>query len=125
MASRDTSHSPEFVVELPACRAGQLRALYRLHNGLMVEVSTVPDTGPAMDGLLGVLGVLIGPGDPSAEYAVDRDPATEETMAFPCLSDGQRVDSIHIVAAQGPGSRERVLELLAAGTSWRPDVTTG
>jgi hypothetical protein len=80
---------------------------------------STPWTGGPLDELLGCFAAAAGPGDPNAEYFADRDPGTEETMAFPLGSDGRRLNSIQIVAAAGDRSRSRVLGMLAAGTDWR------
>lgn len=113
----------ELVRELEVFREGQVRGLYRVGEEYFV-VSTVPE-GEVLrgwDDLLGALGTLIGPGSPVAEYATARDASLEETMAFRADAEGQQRSSRHVVAAQGEGSRSRVLEMLSAGQRW--DETT-
>jgi hypothetical protein len=95
----------ELVRDLDPLVPGQERALYRLPTGEFVEVSTVADigaeVGPTERAVIGLGGAMFGMAT-----------GGEETMAFPSSASGERIDSTEIAVANGPDSRELVLEQL-------------
>lgn len=93
----------EFVRELEAMRDNQQRALYK-RGDEFIMVSTVGNVLPegadiGSSAIVGLVGSLGG-------YAT----SGEETMAFVCDEDGEPTSWTEIAAANGPGSREDVLD---------------